>query len=334
MSRREIHNDAASGAFVLYRLPESDAPTLLRQGDGEGKLRFVVSPFLESTDHPTAVISNDRAEHGWQALQGISDTTLTAMPQVHHDYHSHYSTFHRELHDGRFQKLVLSHPFVTEPVLDAAEMFRTLCQHYPHSLVYLLSTPQTGTWIGATPELLLSGIGTHLRTMALAGTKADEDTEWDPKNRMEQEMVSRFIRESLEGVGDNISESAPHDMHTGNLWHLQTDFLFQPVEGVGISDILCRLHPTPAVCGLPQTEARQFILDHEGYDRSYYSGYLGPISESGEVNIYVNIRCAQLFCDAAIAYAGSGMLTDSTLDGEWQEVCRKSMALGLGIKQQ
>ena len=36
------------------------------------------------------------------------------------------------------------------------------------------------------------------------------------------------------------------------------------------------LHPTPAVGGLPKAAAVDYILKQEGYDRSYYTGYLGP----------------------------------------------------------
>ena len=55
-----------------------------------------------------------------------------------------------------------------------------------------------------------------------------------------------------------------------------------------IKKIILALHPTSAVCGLPKQEAKEFILQNEGYNREYYSGFLG------ELNIdFVTFRCGR-----------------------------------------
>jgi isochorismate synthase len=85
------------------------------------------------------------------------------------------------------------------------------------------------------------------------------------------------------------------------------------------TDMLALLHPTSAVCGLPKEPATVFIRQQEGYDRSYYSGFLGPVQVDGESHIFVNLRCMQLFEDTALLYAGAGITADSEPDKEWQE---------------
>jgi isochorismate synthase len=70
---------------------------------------------------------------------------------------------------------------------------------------------------------------------------------------------------------------------------------------------------------LPKQEAFQFILDYEHHQRSYYSGFLGPLFVNGQTNLYVTLRCMQLFENGYRLYAGGGLLKDSVEELEWQE---------------
>ena len=84
------------------------------------------------------------------------------------------------------------------------------------------------------------------------------------------------------------------------------------------------LHPTPAVGGLPKAAAVDYILKQEGYDRSYYTGYLGPFAAFEQANLFVNLRCAQFLPDAVQLYTGAGITTGSVPAREWEEICRKA----------
>lgn len=65
-------------------------------------------------------------------------------------------------------------------------------------MIYLCHTPASGTWLGSTPEILLSGQGKEWHTVALAGTMPMQDevmpTNWDKKNQEEQGYVADYIR--------------------------------------------------------------------------------------------------------------------------------------------
>ena len=91
-----------------------------------------------------------------------------------------------------------------------------------------------------------------------------------------------------------------------------------------------KLHPTPAVSGLPKTESITLINqieNHElGYSRSLYSGYLGHLGEQTS-QLYVNIRCCQLFPNAAYLYIGGGYTEDSSPIDEWKETESKGETL-------
>ncbi len=50
-------------------------------------------------------------------------------------------------------------------------LFSALLETYPNAVVYLISDPILGTWVGASPELLLRSVAEQGFSVSLAGTK-------------------------------------------------------------------------------------------------------------------------------------------------------------------
>lgn len=237
------------------------------------------------------------------------------------------------------QKIVVSR--ATEvplpPQFDPVTIFGALCQRYPHAFVSLVSIPAVGTWIGASPELLLSLSDRQLHTIALAGTQlrpADislTDVTWGEKEIVEQALVSDYVREFFQQIGvRHFTEDGPRTVSAGSIVHLRTDFNVQrpPAELLALANhILDTLHPTSAVCGMPKKEALSFILEKEKYNRTFYSGFLGPVHLNKESHLFVNLRCMQLLKDTARLYIGAGITQDSVPQSEWEETILKSNTL-------
>lgn len=244
------------------------------------------------------------------------------------------------IQQGQFRKVVLSRSKeVALPTdFDLIATFKKICHTYPHALVSLVSTPQTGTWVGATPETLVS-VDKHktFRTIALAGTQARgnltnlSEALWTQKEIEEQALVSRYIINCLKKIRvREFEEVGPKTVASGNLLHLRTDFEINMNEinfpQLG-SVMLELLHPTSAVCGMPKEAALNFILEKEKYNRELYSGYLGQVNIEGESAIFVNLRCMQLFDKKALLYAGAGITQDSHAEKEWKETEMKMEAM-------
>jgi isochorismate synthase len=76
--------------------------------------------------------------------------------------------------------------------------------------------------------------------------------------------------------------------------------------------VISVLHPTPAVCGLPKQEAKDFILENEG-TTEYYTGFLGELNKEGfnkdtlKSDLYVNLRCMKIKDNQAHLYMGCGI---------------------------
>lgn len=240
----------------------------------------------------------------------------------------------REIHDHALRKVVLARTG-TVPLpagFDAVAWFLRLSRQQPQHFVSLLSSPTAGTWVGCSPELLLAMDPPGMRTMALAGT-VPVGRDWSGKEREEQALVSEFIRDSLRQLELGGVEEAPvQDMAVGHFRHLRNDFHIRldhtrRVAGA-FTRLLARLHPTPALCGLPRTAALAFIRHHEGFDRRLYGGYLGPCNiEPGHTRLYVNIRCMELLPRHGRLYLGAGITAESDPEAEWRETCLKSRTL-------
>lgn len=220
------------------------------------------------------------------------------------------------------------------PGFDAVDAFLELSVRYPHAFVSLVGIPNTGTWLGASPEILLTLDAQALTTMALAGTQRRpeecplEEIRWGRKERVEQEMVSDYVRDFFRRAGvAAVEEQGPQTVAAGNVVHLQTLFRVQLPEPERLAlanRVLDKLHPTSAVCGMPKHKALAFILANEQYARSFYSGFLGPVHVEGQSSLYVNLRCMQLHQESASLYVGAGITADSEPAAEWRETEMKA----------
>ncbi len=222
--------------------------------------------------------------------------------------------------------------FPLPPGFDPLAAFHELSEKYPRAFVSLVSVPGVGTWLGASPEVLAEVTADgQFRTMALAGTQPlvpgtrPQDAIWRQKEIEEQALVARYIVSCFKQLRlREYHETGPRTVAAGELLHLRTDFevALQNVPSPASlgTDMLRLLHPTSAVGGMPKTAAMAFLQQHEGYDRAYYSGFLGPVNVAapGLARLFVNLRCFQLRATEAILYAGTGLTIDPDPARVWQ----------------
>ena len=323
--------------FACYRMPYADEFVRVEQRDGaacqlaspvelDGREGFVVAPFVVSADCPLLLIRPDivtrhrvdDASLAMHELVGERRMKKSRSREERASYHDSFELFHRELQKGQFRKIVLARRSkeTFDEDVDAKQLFLKACKSYPRMFVALVSTPESGMWLMATPEVLVASSptppqkgrggrnGGTYSTMALAGTMAlhgrhltfdtppgtasrntpaattdwGQQLGWTDKNIEEQRFVATYILERLKHLADNIEEEGPRTVRAGNLVHLRSDFLFTLREGKGLGALLEALHPTPAVCGVPKDATLDFILKNEPSPRRYYSGFCGPLN--------------------------------------------------------
>ncbi len=339
--------------FAQYRLPHADSFTRIEQTEGmplqlqscrelNGRQGFVVAPFQTDTDQPILLIKPDVVSMYQVEKATLSPVHILKTEDHRQDYAIDFANFHAQLENNTFRKIVLSRcaTIETEQDVDPQELFSLACERYPRLFISLVLMPDGSYWLTATPEILLDGVGEQWRTIALAGTMQLKGEElkgegegicWSTKNIQEQRYVATYIAEQLEQfLGDgngSFLQEGPRTVRAAQLVHLRSDFVFSLTDTSRIGSLLDQLHPTPAVCGLPKRESLQFIVRHERTPRKYYSGFMGPLSLSGETHLYVSLRCMHIEQDSCHLYAGGGLLKDSVLEQEWQETEAKMQTM-------
>ncbi|MFA7687317.1 MAG: isochorismate synthase [Moheibacter sp.] len=322
-SEKLIHALDAAIPFVLFRKPAENT-VHLRVNDGSGKNNFLFHSFdnhIEKSTSDTNPLQIHQDEFDFEFKLKLN-AAPEFQPITQDKYIDLLEKTMKEIRDTEIHKIVISRiKEMDNPGLNIFKSFKNLLDQHPNALVYLWHNPGRETWMGATPELLLSRIDNEVKTVSLAGTKKPEN-DWTPKEIKEQQIVTDFILENFLET-ENLKVSGPETVQAGKFQHLKTYISAKVPDEFDSRDLLEKLHPTPAVCGMPKADAFEFILNEEGYNRSFYSGYIGLESESTQ-EFFVNLRCTQIFRDKIWVYVGGGITADSIPENEWLETELKS----------
>ena len=323
--------------FVLYRLPNSNVLILQEQRNTKHyqtatlqEEGFVFAPFKHVNKY-TYIPNHKRRELKIpkQTLKNSNQSQSESTQQKTY-YTDLVAKAKAAIAQGDMQKVVVSrihkHPYEE----NLAASFVRLLHAYPNAMVYFWSHPHTGSWMGVTPETLVTVKNQNCKTMALAGTLAYQEAhapKWSIKEQDEQQMVTDFIQQQLSKLypHQNIAPSTAYSKRAGNLVHLCADFNFT-IGNVSLLNLIRALHPTPAVSGVPVAKSMVFLELTETHERKYYAGFLGPI-EKDRAHICVNLRCAEVTPHHLTLYVGGGITAESDIVAEWEESQRKAETL-------
>lgn len=214
-----------------------------------------------------------------------------------------------------------------KPLHAASQLFAS----FPEAFGFLFSTPESGCWIGATPETLLNYDYRTRRvdTMAYAGTRPYmADAQWDDKNLRENQFVVDHIVDVFRSLGINPEVTDAYTSPYGNIQHLRRDISAILPPDVEYWQLLDALNPTPALCGTPTHAAIADINRCESADRGCYGGFVALHKPGEFFCANVCLRCAQLFAGGEFEiHAGGGITSDSVPLTEYRETEAKAAQL-------
>lgn len=316
--------------WFKFKLPNSadivcGASMRLEKGFGKG---FVIAPFCNPA-HGMLTIPDDYLPEDSE-LRATDSEVCKSTPKE--EYLNEVAAIIKEL-EGCRGKTVAARTIRIEQSVDLIATFYALCSAYPDAFVFTFSTSETGTWIGASPELLLKKEGIKVSTMALAGTRqAFSEGDWDEKNIEEQSLVVEFIKKCLEDSCDNVQMLPRYTKKAGTVEHLCTPLTAEIKEPIHktpekIVRLLTSLSPTPAICGSDREKSMRLIMELEKFPREMYGGFCGPNDINGNIAFYVILRVAKCSPDAACVYSGGGIMNNSDPENEWIETQLKSTTI-------
>jgi isochorismate synthase len=332
--------------FVLYAKPKADRMIALFQANDSlhflkdfSEKGFVFAPF-----DGDAIPYIPQAESEVY-VEKIKETDFLIAPNpiieadeaAKRDFEALVTAGVDAIGQGAFEKVVLSRKaMVAISFFELETVFKKLVAFYPTAFKYCFFHPKIGLWLGASPEQFLKINQKTLQTVALAGTQAvteSTDVVWQEKEIEEQQLVTDFITQSLSDKVSELTVSSPYSVQAGNLWHIKTDIAATIGSDSNLEEIIKSLHPTSAVCGLPKAAAKDFILQNESYDRSYYSGFLGELNidlatfRTEQTDLFVNLRCMKINDKHVELFIGCGITKDSVPEAEFIETVNKSMTM-------
>lgn len=323
--------------WFKYRLPNtsitiSGGSKRILKGLAEG---FVIAPFI-NPDEGLITIPYDNPDSLPESKAEISAIPVSTPRE---EYDKEVNAIIQAIGDSR-GKTVAARTIRLNETIDLDATFENLCSAYPEAFVFMFSSPVTGTWIGASPELLTRKEGDYLLTMALAGTRprSDEDYEWDVKNIDEQAMVTEFIVKTLLKHCSTVTTGKTFTKKAGPVEHICTPVFahlpdsllsdeYEDSHNNRIRRILTDLSPTPALCGSDRARSLEIIGKCERFKREMYGGFCGPNSINGISAFFVNLRCAKVAPDSAVIYIGGGITNLSNPETEWLETEMKSKTI-------
>lgn len=250
----------------------------------------------------------------------------------------------QQVHRGQLHKVVLADvmDMVAPQAVDVVQSLHTLRRNHPDCTVFSVGNGRGQSFIGASPERLLSVTGGQLITDALAGSASRSkiygiDTQLaqsllnSDKERYEHRLVVEFIVRQLRSLGlDPHYAATPKLLQLLHIQHLHTPIsaaLSSQQRQTAPFEILAKLHPTPAVAGVPREQACQLIRQYETFDRGLYAAPLGWIDTEGNSEFIVGIRSALIDGCKARLYAGAGIVARSEPAKELAEIKLKLQTL-------
>lgn len=323
-------------SFCVYRLPD-DEEIFFGADDGSDSIyskEFIAVPF--DIKHQKQTTVKCRITDIKNFLSVNTNSTKTEYPihnlsSTREQYIQSIKNAINYINKGECKKIVYSgteYSLHNKSPKDWTNDFVALCKTYPHAFVFLFKTIDTNFWMGATPEIILCNDNGKGTTMSLAGTrKANTNAPWSEKEIEEQNIVTDYIKHSIENNSLHYNISETFTQNAGNIEHLCNKFQIELKSKTTDNHLLSELHPTPAISGYPKEKAIEYLIKNEPHKRKFYGGYCGPKLNENTYNYYVILRCLEFNSIEYCLYAGGGITNESNPIKEWEEINNKMTTL-------
>lgn len=274
----------------------------------------------------------------------LSDLGCRILSIAHQPRYSHWENMVEhaleDIERTELKKVVLARKTTIglDCAISGVQLLKASLELNTRNFHFLFAMDEKRTFLGSTPERLFFRRKRAILTEALAGTIgrgqcANEDmklAQWllnDEKNVYENKLVVDDISDRLMDYCSALEiEEKPHLVRLRKVQHLKREIKAKLHPLISSARLLHSLHPTAAIAGLPRKLALSFIAKQEPFDRGWYSGSVGYLSQKSS-EFCVAIRSALVMDEMVHLYAGAGIVPGSFAEHEWKELDRKIATL-------
>lgn len=279
---------------------------------------------------------DDTACDAWLAARTDTDiggTSSLMAGLAEHDYLKHIARIRQYITNGDCYQVNFTFPLHGQLYGDPAALYRSLRAAQPVRYGAFISHAG-GAILSRSPELFVERQGATLSSRPMKGT-APRNTSPDAlaaseKDRAENVMIVDLIRNDMGRLAppggvrvEDLCRIEPYP----TVWQMTSQVIAEPVNA-SLPDIFRALFPCGSITGAPKIRAMEIIHELEDTPRGVYCGALGWIRPGGDFRLSVPIRT--LLVDKAGGTrlnAGSGVVFDSSPQGEWDECHLKARFL-------
>ena len=230
----------------------------------------------------------------------------------------------------------LSIPFTARPI----DLYRALRGLNPSPYMFYLDLGDFHV-VGSSPEILVRYEGDEVTVRPIAGTRPRGETEEqdkaleqdllaDPKEIAEHLMLIDLGRNDVGRIAKTGSVELTDKMmieRYSHVMHIVSNVTGSIKDNMSAMDVLRATFPAGTVSGAPKIRAMEIIDELEPVKRGVYSGAVGYISWSGNMDTAIAIRTAVIKDQTLHIQAGAGIVYDSVPTNEWNETMNKGRAV-------
>lgn len=219
-------------------------------------------------------------------------------------------------------------------------MYEALRAFNPSPYMAFIHSPEFAV-VSGSPELLVKKKGTELSTRPIAGTRprgkndaedialANELIDHE-KERAEHVMLVDLERNDLGKVSTYGTVEVDEFMvieRYSHVMHIVSNVKGTLREGVSNTEIVRAMFPGGTITGAPKIRTMEIIEELEPVRRGIYTGSIGWLGFSGDLEFNIVIRTAFIQGGMAYIQAGAGVVIDSTPSAEYVESLNKAKAV-------
>ena len=242
--------------------------------------------------------------------------------------------------DGDVMQVVLSQrlsiPFAGRPL----DLYRALRTLNPSPYMYYINLEGFHI-VGSSPEILVRAEDGEITVRPIAGTRPrgktevedfalEEDLLADPKELAEHLMLIDLGRNDAGRIAEIGSVHLTEKMiveRYSHVMHIVSNVVGKIKPEYSAIDVLRATFPAGTVSGAPKIRAMEIIDELEPIKRGVYSGAVGYISFTGNMDTAIAIRTAVIKDKTLHIQAGAGIVYDSVPQNEWNETMNKGRAI-------
>ncbi len=242
--------------------------------------------------------------------------------------------------DGDIMQVVLSQRMSIAYSAPPLDLYRALRCLNPSPYLFFLNLGDFHI-AGSSPEILVRLEDDQITVRPIAGTRRrgatpeldlelEQELLADPKELAEHLMLIDLGRNDTGRVAEIGTVELTDKMiveRYSHVMHIVSNVTGQLQSGNNAFDVLAATFPAGTVSGAPKIRAMEIINELEPVKRGVYSGAVGYISWSGNLDTAIAIRTAVIKDNRLHIQAGAGIVYDSIPQSEWDETMNKGRAV-------